>query len=167
MVYPSECVTDANFWIDLHAGGLLDEAFRLPCQWVIPDVVLGELEQPAGGVLLRHGLREVELSGEQVAEVLELASRYPKPSRKDLFALAFAKTSGATLITGDRNLRTAAEQEGLDVHGTLWVLDEMVKRKIIKPQRAAGALERMVRHGRRLPREGVEYRVQRWRRATS
>ncbi len=165
MTFPSECVTDANFWIDLHAGGLLDEVFRLPCRWVIPDVVLGELQQPDRRALHSRGLNEVGLSGEQVAEVPELAGRYPRPSRKDLFALVLAKTTGTTLITGDRDLRTAAEQEGMEVHGTLWVLDEMVKGKIIKPQRAAEALERMVRHGRRLPREETEERLQRWRRA--
>lgn len=162
---PPERVTDANFWIDLHAGNLLDDAFRLPCQWVIPDIILEELQQPNPQALRDRGLREDELSGAQVAEISELAARYPKPSRKDLAALVLAKARGTILVTGDRDLRIAAENEGQDVHGTLWVLDEMLRTKVITPRQAANSLEAMIRHGRRLPRPEVEERLRRWRRS--
>ncbi len=163
---PPERVTDTNFWIDLHVAHLLDEVFRLPCQWVIPDIVLAELQEPDPRTLRDRGLKEAELSGELVAEISGLATRYPKPSLKDLSALVLANSTGITLITGDGDLRAAAENEGVDVHGTLWVLDEMVSTQIIESRRAADALDAMVQQGRRLPEPDVEARLRRWRRAT-
>ena len=58
---------------------------------------------------------------------------------------------GASLLTGDRHLRAAAEQEGVPVHGTLWLLDEMVRLAVVSPRLAAQALERMLERGSRLP----------------
>lgn len=164
MAFRPICVTDTNFWIDLDTAGLLGSVFRLPFEWQAPDVIVAELERPAGDDLVRQGLRVRELDGRQVAEVAALAAAYLRPSRADLFALVLARNQGALLLTGDRHLRQAAEQEGVRVHGTLWLLDEMVERSMLAPAKAAEALDRMRERFRRLPAEEVEQRLRRWRR---
>ncbi|NPV81898.1 MAG: hypothetical protein HPY52_16830 [Firmicutes bacterium] len=73
------------------------------------------------------GLRNFELPGSQVLKVLELASKYRGPSRADLFALALAIALPGVLLISDKRLREAAENEGVPVHGTLWLLDEEAK----------------------------------------
>ena len=158
------CVTDSNIWIDLAAGELLDEAFRLPFRWVAPDAVVAELLTPDGQELKGRGLVELGLSGTGVLEVLRLRGKYPSPSITDLFALALAKTEACLLLTGNRHLRLAAEGEGNEVHGTLWLLDEMVARRVVNTEQAAQALDRMVAQGRRLPAAEVQLRLVRWRR---
>lgn len=120
-------VTDTNIWIDLYAGGIIHEAFQLPLRFIAPNVVIAELRVPDGQALVSLGLQQEELAGDGVHLVIQLASRYPAPSRVDLFTLALAKARGAVLLTGDRHLRKAAEQEKLSVHGTLWILDELVR----------------------------------------
>ena len=40
-------------------------------------------------------------------------------------ALAIAKSRGIVLMTGDRRLRRAAAEEGVDVTGTIGVLDRL------------------------------------------
>jgi hypothetical protein len=82
---------------------------------------------------LDYGLTRIELSGDDVREVYRLAALYQGPSVNDLFALVAAKTMGALLLTGDRYLREAAKQEGVTVHGALWLLDEMVRVAVIPP----------------------------------
>lgn len=164
MAFRSICVTDTNFWIDLDTADLLGPAFRLPCEWQAPDVIIAELKKPEGADLVRRGLRVCELDGRQVAEVVELAATYSRPSRIDLFALVLARAQEALLLTGDRHLRQAAEQQGVRVHGTLWLLDEMVESSVIPPGEAAEALLLMKEGRRRLPVDEVDRRLARWRR---
>lgn len=160
---PSLCVVDANVLIDLHIGGLLGEVFLLPLRLVIPDVVIAELQEPDGERLTEYGLQSETLSGDQVLEVVSLRARHRQVSANDLFALVLARALKATLLTGDRHLRRVAVQEGVDVHGTLWVLDEMVRLRVVTPSQAAQALERMLAQTRRLPRSECQRRLRRWR----
>jgi len=160
---PSLCVVDANILIDLHVGGVLREAFSLSIRLVAPDVVIGELEVPDGERLLEYGLESRTLSGEQVQEVIHLRARYRAVSANDLSALVLARALQVPLLTGDRHLRKAAGKEGVTVHGTLWLLGEMVQRGAITPLRAAEALERMLNRGSRLPWAECQRRIRRWR----
>lgn len=108
---------------------------------------------PEGYQLVSSGLRVLELSGSQVLTVLDFAERYARPSRQDLFAMVLAKDLDAVLLTGDASLRDAAENEGLRVHGVIWLLDLMVGHGIINKRDRAASLKRMVRCGSRLPCE--------------
>ena len=161
--WPSACVADANILIDLHAGGVLKEAFALPFQWMTPDVVLAELQNPPGAELLEYGLKEEALTGEQVLEVAGLVSVYRRVSTNDLFALVLAEDSAATLLTGDRHLREIAKSREVPVHGTLWVLDQLVELELLNPARAASALRAMVATGSRLPPDESTARLSRWK----
>lgn len=159
---PSAYVLDANILIDLHVGGLSREVFRLPFRLVASDVTIAELEEPDGQALVEYGLQAEELSGTYVQEVVALRARYRQVSAQDLFALVLARKLRATLLTGDRHLRQVAAQEGVALHGTLWVLDEMVRLKVIAPAQAAQALRRMLDRGSRLPVADCRRRLQRW-----
>lgn len=114
---------------------------------------------PEGDQLASSGLRVLELSGSQVLTVLDFAERYARPSRQDLFALVLAKDLDAVLLTGDASLRDAAENEGLRVHGVIWLLDLMVDHGIINKRDRATSLELMVRCGSRLPCDEVRARL--------
>jgi hypothetical protein len=111
-------------------------------------VIVAELERPDGETLAGRRLKVRELTGSQVSEVARLARRYIRPSRSDLFALVLARSQSAILLTGDRHLRSAAESEGVKVHGTLWLIDEMVAAGLLLQREAAAKLLRMVQAGR-------------------
>lgn len=152
-------MTDSNIWIDLYRGCLLEKALRLPQELIAPDVVIEELHTPDGEDLVDLGLRVMELSGSQVLMVLDLAERYARPSRQDLFALVLSREIEAILLTGDGSLREAAEREGVQVHGTIWLLDQMVEHEIIDKQERAASLKLMVESGSRLPWEEIKARL--------
>lgn len=65
--------------------------------------------------------------------------------------LATAIRLRCTLLTGDKALRTLADQEGVDVKGTVWVLSELVVTKVISCETAWAAVRQMGDKGRRLP----------------
>ena len=159
------CVTDANLWIDLLYGELAANAFRLPWEFMAPDVVIAEILLPSSWNITGLGLIEKSLPGSGVLKVEELVTKYPRPGRTDLFSLVLAIQEDALLLTGDEALRKAASKEGVDVHGTLWFLDEMIEGGAISKAEGYRSLELMVNAGRRLPKKEVSVRMVAWRSA--
>ncbi len=156
-------VIDTNILIDFYRGNLLEALFAFPFAFLAPDVIIAELEIPDGQQLLDWGLQSASLGGEQVAAVLALAAVHRGPSINDLFALILARAIAAPLLTGDRSSRQLAESEGIEVHGSLWLLDELVRLTIITPAQASAGLERMIAHGSRLPKKECQMRIQQWK----
>ena len=64
----SRFIIDTNVLIDLHRGEILRQFFTLPYSFSAPDVIIDELEDPDGSLLLDYGLQRGELSGERVLE---------------------------------------------------------------------------------------------------
>lgn len=157
------CVLDTSICLDLSNAGLLEVILRLPHEFLLPDVIAEELKEPSGQRLVELGYTPVSLSGEHIGRVTDFAERYRRPSRVDLFALAYARVHECILVTGDAALRTAAEAEGVDVHGVLWILDDLVAQNILPPAEAANALDRMIASGSWLPQEDCSERINRWR----
>jgi rRNA-processing protein FCF1 len=155
-------IVDSNVLIDLHWGGVLKEFFALPYGFFSPDIIIDELGHPDGEELLSKGLQCYEMDKEGVQEVSSWAEQYPNIASSDLFALVGAKKEGYFLLTGDKCLRKLAEENGITVHGTIWVLDEMVRIGTLKPVEAACALRSMVKNGSRLPTQECEERLRRW-----
>lgn len=160
----SKCVADANIWIDLHRGTLLDVVFDLPLRWLAPDLVINELEKtPSGAQLVKRGLQSLELSGREMQMVAELSITHRRLSIPDLSALVLAKNQGMMLLTGDGKLRRLAQQERIECHGILWILDEMVRLGVLPSTQAAKALQAILDAGGRLPARECDRRLVQWR----
>lgn len=154
-------VSDANIFIDFDEGGLLRELFQLPERIGVPDLLFEDELRGQHADLLELGLALLELAPDGVLRAAELARRHRRPSRLDLAALALAEQEKCPLLTGDRHLREAARAEGVDVHGTLWLVERLVTLRIVRVDRVRLAYERMRAAGRRLPWERVEEQVRR------
>ena len=157
------CVTDANIWIDLQNADLLDAAFKLDCTWRTPNIVVrDEVLTVDRDLLMNLGLDVRTLSGDELNRILTLNGRYPNPSPKDLSVLVVADVDDGIVVSGDGPLRDAARNEGMTVHGVLWVLDRLVDEAIITKARAATALNAILQQGARLPEDPVEGRLEDW-----
>ena len=55
------------------------------------------------------------------------------------------------MLTGDQDLRKAAEMERVKTNGTIWVVKQLVTHQIIDKPQAKAAYDRMKANGRRLP----------------
>ena len=109
------------------------------------------------------GLRSIELSSDQIERLLQLSPLYRRLSVMDLSALILAEEWHVPLLTNDRPLREMAAEAGIEVHGTLWILDKMVCRSLISPGNAADALESMIAKGSRFPPSESSRRMKQWR----
>lgn len=76
--------------------------------------------------------------------------------------LLLAEQLNATLLTGDGRLRSKSEKSGLEVRGTLWVLDELVRQSIITRTIAFKKLEIIIAKGARLPESEIQKRKHKW-----
>lgn len=89
-------------------------------------------------------------------------TRYSKPSRYDCIALAIAKCRGIILMTGDGELRKAAQEEHVEVMGTIGVLDRLIDKELISREEYLECLEELsqMNGGKvRLPAKALEERI--------
>jgi predicted nucleic acid-binding protein len=144
-------ISDANIFIDMEAGGLVQAMFKLPETFAVPDILFMEELVEYHPELPGHGLQVMSLTEETVAESMRLRQQHRHPSQNDLFALALAKQESCPLLTGDKRLRDVAKEEGVELKGTLWLIERMVEEAIISVNGAADAYAGMRHEKRRLP----------------
>lgn len=119
-------VSDTSVLIDLERGMLLEAAFRLPYEFVVPDLLYKrELRDLNGYQLQKLGLRVADLDDHGVTKALLYRNKEPALSLADAFAIALAQANDWVLLTGDQALRRLAHEEQLSCHGVLWVFDQM------------------------------------------
>lgn len=138
-------VTDACVLITLSRGGILPGFAALPYDFACPLPVFGEaqtLEERERDLLLRSGMEQTDLTGEQIERALDLRRANKKISLNDFFAFVDAQDRpDSILLTSDSNLRAFANDEGIEVHGVLWVIDELHAHAILPPLALYRALE--------------------------
>lgn len=159
-----QCVIDTNILIDLSRGNLLVWLFALPYSFAAPDGVLDELREPDRERLQRMGLQRIALSTEQLVQAALFSAEHPNLSLGDCTALIAARTAHTILLTGDAGLRRLAQQQGLTVHGVLWVLDELEAAGLLSTRDLAASLRQMLAAGARLPSDECNARLKRWER---
>ena len=71
-------------------------------------------------------------------------------------ALTVAKFRHATLLSNDKQARSAAEEEGIPISGAIGVLECAVEMESIQPNTAVAILEDMIREGAWISRELLE-----------
>ena len=154
-------ISDANIIIDMKAGDLLRMMFRFDATFAVPDLLFEEELRADDPDLPRLGLKLLELHEETVAYAEGLTAKYRRlgASINDLLALALARQEKCPLLTGDLRLRTAAQDEGVEMHGTLWLIEQMVKARTITVRQAEGAYTKMREAGRRLPWDEVDQQL--------
>ena len=123
-------VSDSSCLIDLRKASLLDTFLRLPYEFLIPNTLFEEelLKFTAAQkkALIHSGLKVMDLPGERVLRAAEVLRKIPQLSVHDGFAFALAESHpGCILLTGDSTLRRFAAQHAMEVHGVLWVIDEI------------------------------------------
>lgn len=156
--------SDTSVWIDFVTIGRIELPFRLPYTYIMNiDAIEDELLSPPGlgQQLIENGLKAVEMTEEEFYLAESYGADYSKLSIYDRIALAIAKVRNITLMTGDKALRLAAVQEGVQLIGTLGVLDQLWESKRMTQDEFASCLDNLLEHnGRkiRLPEKELKMR---------
>lgn len=150
--------SDTNVWFDFFETGHLDLPFRLEYQFYIScDTFREEFlkSETMKTDLLKYGLHLADVTDDEGLLAMTYQSRYSGLSLYDSFALAIAKRRCWILLTGDMPLRKAADQEGVECHGTIWIYDQLIEKERISSAEQKPIIDAFidaVRNGRcRLP----------------
>ena len=163
-------VNDTNIFIDLHEVGLLDEFFRLPWEVHTTDYVIWEMQkegQKSAVVDFKDEglLHVVEFGFEDMIKINKLKQLYgdkTNVSSTDCSSWYYAKQNGCILLTEDRELRSSAMGDGVDVKGILYVFDMLVETGAISLEAASDRLTLLKAINPRLPENEIKKRLKQW-----
>lgn len=160
-------IHDANILIDLVKLDLAEKLFELSFEMRTTDAIWVEVSDEQREVLQHYvdqGLLGIErFSYEEVLDIVAYSRSYNGLSFQDCSLLVAAKRINALIITGDKKLRMVIEQERLQVHGMLWLFDQLVENRILIPSDAANKLHQLRDLNVRLPEAEINERISRWR----
>ncbi len=157
--------SDTNVWLDFVEIEKLELPFRLPYVYLMNDeTVEDEVLSPEGlsNELLKMGLKKTELTTEEFYLAEEFSEKYGKTSIYDCIALAIAKERHLVLMTGDGALRKAASQEGVEVMGTIGILDQLYEGEYIDGKEYGECIRKLMEKNGgkvRLPQGELERRM--------
>jgi predicted nucleic acid-binding protein len=157
-------ISDANILIDMEVAGLVDLMFDLPYEYMTPKSLFVEELSDSHACLIQKGLQLESLSPELMQRMQELGDKYKGVSNHDVAALALAENKVVPLLTGDRKLRQVCLEEGVEVYGTLWLIDQLFAADLITVEDAEIAYKRMEEDGSRLPWDDVKKQINTFKR---
>lgn len=161
--------SDTNIWIDFATVNALSLPFRLDhIYYMSRDALEDEWTTPKGrgNDLQLLGVQAVDITTDEFFYAISQRERNPAISAYDAIALAIAKTRGYILLTGDKALRKAAEKENVEVHGTLWIFDELTQTGTITEDEYFNFMMALKKHNGstiRLPAAEIEKRIQKFK----
>ena len=164
-------VSDSSCLIDLRKGSLLEVFLRLPYEFLIPNTLFEEellkFTDAQKSALLEGGLKVVDLPGERVIRAQQVVQTVPHLSVHDGFAFALAESHpGCVLLSGDGELRKFASEHAVEVHGILWILDELHRCALATSSRLESALNLFASDATvRLPPKEVAACLKRYRKS--
>jgi predicted nucleic acid-binding protein len=132
-------VSDSSCLIDLHKVSMLELLLRLTYEFLIPNTLFEEellrFTAAQKKALIRGGLKVVDLPGERVLRAQAIVRKLPRLSVHDGFAFALAESHReCILLSGDDRLRSLAAEHAIEVHGVLWVLDQLHANRLTPTQ---------------------------------
>lgn len=139
-------VSDSSCLIDLGKVSMLELLLRLPYEFLIPNTLFDEellsFTAAQKKALIRAGLKVVDLPGERVLRAQAIVHELPRLSVHDGFAFALAESHrDCILLSGDDGLRTLAAKHAIEVHGVLWVLDQLHVARLAQAQAIVNVLK--------------------------
>ena len=159
-------VQDANIIIDLIKIDLWQIALKLDIEIYTTDFVVGELDENQL-IIIQPYIDEGHFSvrtfdAEEVGEIYDLNARMPALSAVDCSVLHSARSDGAMVLTGDKRLRNEVINNQVEVHGVLWIFDELLRLEIIDFHHAITKLEILMNLNSRLPKRECQLRLDKW-----
>lgn len=160
-------VTDTNVFFDLMSIEVLPDFFELDYEICTTDFVVNEiiridqLEQIQNFIRSKK-LRVYVLSSDEIEEVINLKTKRNLRRITDKSVLWKALKLKCRLLTGDKNLRSEAKEQGLEVNGSLWVIRTLIETKIISPAVGAELLEKLKKVNDSLPKDEIDKLIKKY-----
>ncbi len=126
-------VNDTSILIDLIKLGLLEVFVHSKFELWIPDFVNNEITGQKDEFEKHIKYFHIyEFTSEEVFELYVKHANNPELSLVDISVLHVAEKKGVVLCTSDNALRKKAQNFGVDAHGLLWILEEMLRQSVLR-----------------------------------
>lgn len=161
-------IHDANVLIDLIEIDLLNLALELPFNMATTDLVRQEIEDPVQAHALdsciNNGkIRMITSTTHQMSAIAASMRGFSSLSLADCSVLYHAAGMQGIVITGDGQLRKEAATHHIEVHGTPWILSQLVANEGISPSCAIAKMETLLEINPRLPHRECRKMQDSWR----
>jgi predicted nucleic acid-binding protein len=145
---------------------LFKSFLKLQLNKFVTDLVLNEIRE--SGIDQVHKaiddgeLNLVQFDDEDLFEIQTLKIKYPALSLQDCSCLFTAKAISVSLLTGEKKLTSISKQYKIEVHGILWVFDQMISERAINQRIALKKLSQLMGLNERLPEAECKKRLELW-----
>ena len=159
-------VNDTNVFIDLCNVELLEAFFMLPwevhtTEFVMLELLREEQNEKVAKYKTDGRLHIPVFEPHELTAIIELKEK-AGVSLTDGSVWYYAKTHSFVLLTGDRKLRQASYLDSVEVHGIIYVFDELVAEGILPPTMAIDKLKDLQKSNPRLPKDEIDKRIELW-----
>ncbi|MBS1588353.1 MAG: PIN domain-containing protein [Bacteroidetes bacterium] len=161
-------ITDTNVFFDIMSIEILPDFFGLDFEICTTDFVINEIIRIDQAEQVQTFIRSKKLTvykftPEEVDEVISLKTKRNLRRITDKSVMWKALQLKCRLLTGDKNLKNEAEEQGLQVNGSLWVIKMLVENRIITSVNAAELLEKLKTVNEGLPKDEIEKLIKQYR----
>ena len=151
-------ITDVSVLFDLYSLGILPEFFALDAEihltaFVYNEVIRKEQILEFENFKRAKKLYIITLSEEDEEAINNMSLQRSNRSFPDRSMLYKAIQLKVPLLTADGKLRKEAEEMGVTVYGSLWVIEQMNIQKILTKEMAAEYLKKLLQFNDRMKQE--------------
>ena len=161
-------ITDTNIFFDIISIGALPEFFSLDYDICTTVFVIDEIkrsdQREAIEVFIRaKEITVIEFTAEEIGEIHGLQTNKNFKGITDKSVLWKSLQLDCPLLTGDRKLRKEAEDQGVEVHGTIWVIRGLVDNELIDSRKGIHLLETLKRVNSSLPAVEIDNLIRQYK----
>jgi|WetSurMetagenome_2_1015567.scaffolds.fasta_scaffold01943_2 predicted nucleic acid-binding protein len=157
-------ITDTNVLFDVIKIGALPEFFCLDYEICTTEFVINEVRPSAQRDLLENFIRSKKLtvfglSGDEVDEIEQIDTGVYLKRFTDKSVIWKSLQLKCPILTGDKKMKDVASRLGLEVHGSIWILDSLIINNMISPIEAIDFFEKLKMTNNWLPGNEIERRI--------
>ena len=157
-------ITDVSVFFDLYHLQVLPEFFALDLEIHTTNFVYNEIlhsgQKTEFAVFERSKkLHIIKITVNEEDEIRAMQLHISNRSFPDRTVLWKALQLKCTLLTSDNKLKKEAIGQGLVVHGSIWVIGQLVENEIISKIRGIELFEQMKLVNTRLPHDEVDRQI--------
>lgn len=157
-------ITDTNVIFDIIKIGALPEFFSLDYEICTTVFVIAEILPTPQRDLVETFIRAKNLtvfgfSAEEVEAVEKFDTERNLKRFTDKSVIWKSLQMNCPMLTGDRKMKEVAEKMGIEVHGSIWVIEELVSNNLISKEKAITLFEQLLITNSWLPKDEIEKRI--------
>ncbi len=161
-------ITDTNIFFDIIGIGALPEFFSLDyeicsTEFVIHEILHSDQKQAIDIFIRAKEIKVFSFTSEEIDEILSFNTTKSFKGITDKSVLWKSFKQSCPLLTGDRKLRKETEELGIEVHGSIWVIDTLVKKGLIAREKGIELLNKLKRLNTSLPVKEIDKLIRQYK----